>query len=256
MKRQYLLIPEIVHLKESMALAEEYGAAFEYNDFARPPVYEDPAEVDRRIAIYQSQNRDRSRDTMHGAFLDVIWSSPDSVIRSRGRQLVEQSMEIASRLGVRGIVFHTGLIGGLEIESYLQPWLDQSDEYWHRLLKQYPNLHVYLENTFEKTPRMLIALYNRMKDMKNFSLCLDYGHAILTGTSIDYWVEQTAPYVGHIHLNDNDLKNDLHMVPGEGSIDFARCREHLNHALSDIPVLLELNGLQKQRRALEFMLNL
>lgn len=253
MNRDYLLIPEWEHLNESTALADTFHAAFEYNDFARPTVYENPDEVRKRIEKYCSLERDRSKDTMHGAFLDVVWSSQDSVIRERGCQLVKMSLETALKLGVRGVVFHTGLIERLEIESYLNDWLDQSDSFWHRMMEQYPGVKIYMENTFERTPAMLIALKKRMADMVDFELCLDYGHAILSGTPIDTWVHNISPYVGHIHLNDNDTINDLHMVPGDGKIDFQHCKENLEQYLKNIPTLLELNGLDNQRRALIYM---
>lgn len=33
MKREWLMIPDSHNIQESLRLAEEYGAAFEYNDF-------------------------------------------------------------------------------------------------------------------------------------------------------------------------------------------------------------------------------
>ena len=80
MKRNWLIIPDFNRREESKKLAEEYHAGFEYNDFFLPGVYEDEAEIKRRIAGYKALGRDRSNDTVHGAFLDVVISSDDAHI--------------------------------------------------------------------------------------------------------------------------------------------------------------------------------
>ena len=110
MERSWLIVPDFSRLDESAALAREYGAAFEYDDFYAPEVYEDEREVERRIAGYLALERDRSRDTLHGVFFDIKPNSRDSVIRQRSRALMRQSLAIAGRLGVRGVVFHLSLI--------------------------------------------------------------------------------------------------------------------------------------------------
>ena len=71
MERSWLIVPDVGRLEESAALAEEFGAAFEYDDFYQPAVYEDEREVERVIAAYLSLERDRSRDTLHGVFFDI-----------------------------------------------------------------------------------------------------------------------------------------------------------------------------------------
>ena len=254
MNRSWLIIPEYERLEESAALAEEYGAAFEYNDFFDPAVYENPQEIQRRIAAYKSLDRDRSCDTMHGAFLDVLFVSRDPVIRQRSRALVEQSFEIAGQLGVRGVVFHTGLLTGLiKSEPYINPWLREAEAFWRQMAKKYSSLDIFMENTFEDSPDVLLRLKESLSDCSNFRLCLDYGHACLTPTPMEDWVKQMAPRTGHMHLNDNDLIADCHWVPGDGEIDWKNCSRLLEKYGLRCPVLLELGGIENQRRALEYM---
>ena len=57
-------------------------------------------------------------------------------------------------------------------------------------------------------------------------------------------------------MNDNDLKADLHMVPGEGCIDFNEFKELLSEYKVKSSVLLEISGTEKQKRALEYISNL
>lgn len=256
MNRKYLIIPEYEQLDKTMELAEQYRLGFEYNDFFNPLIYSDEEEVKKRCNTYMKLPRDRSADTLHGVFLDMVVTSGDPWVRSYSREKVKQSLEIGKRLGVKGVVFHSGLIAELQTASYLDSWLYESEAFWRIMAKDYSGVEIYLENSFEKTPEMLIRLKQNMEDVKNFKLCLDYGHACLTPTSVVEWAKKMGPYVGHIHLNDHDLQADLHQVPGEGAIDFQQCKSLLEEYLAKVPVLLELNGTEQQRKALEYMTNL
>lgn len=250
---QFLIIPDINRLSDSVSIAEKYGVAFEYNDFYYPNVYGDPAETDRRIELYKSLDRDRSSDTLHGAFFDVSIASTDKNIRGHSRRLVEQSAEIASRLGIKGVVYHTGLISKLNFGAYREAWLNAAVEVFKPLCKKYPDLEFYMENTFEATPDVFVELMQRMSDTVNFKLCLDYAHAVLTSTPPEKWFDALYPYIGHMHINDNDLERDLHLVPGEGKIDYSLyCRLCEKHKVN-ASVLLELTGVEAQIKALEFM---
>ena len=148
MKREWLMIPDSHNIQESLRLAEEYGAAFEYNDFFAPDVYSDEEEIKKRITLYKGCARDRSRDTLHGVFLDISVASKDPVIRDYSRKKVEQSMAIAQELGVKGVVFHSGLLRGLKQETYLEHWYKVQEEWIRYLLNKFPSLFVFMENTF------------------------------------------------------------------------------------------------------------
>lgn len=256
MKGNWLIIPEIDRLDESVSLAEEYDAAFEYNDFFLPEVYQSKEKTRRIINTYQALDRDRSSDTLHGAFLDLAPSSMDSVIREYSRELMEQSMEIAQALGVHGVVFHSGLVAGVETPQYIENWLCCMEEIFREFAKNYPRIGIYLENTVERVPEYHVALMKHISNVKNIGLCLDYAHAVLAASFPEEWVKAFEPYVKHIHVNDNDLLSDQHAVPGEGKIDFTVFRENLEKYRIDVPILLELRGIENQKRALEYMTSL
>ena len=253
MKRDWLIIPDFDRLSESLELSDKYGAAFEYNDFFQPEVYLDEEEVKKRIRIYKELPRDRSKDTLHGAFLDISIASRDQNIKKYSWEKVEQSVWIATQLGVKGVIFHTGLIGGLEAKSYTEHWLLEAEKLLRYLLEKYLSVDIYMENTFEKSPICLMNLKERLKDIDRFALCLDYGHACLMPLSAEEWVKSMAEYIGHIHLNDNDLNADLHMIPGEGMIDMKHFESLLEMHHITAPILLEISDLEGQARALEYM---
>ncbi|MCR4755037.1 MAG: sugar phosphate isomerase/epimerase [Lachnospiraceae bacterium] len=256
MKGRWSIIPDFNNIEEFVALADEYDAAFEYNDFFEPTVYEDKAEMERRIEKYLSLDRDRSKDTLHGVFYDIAVLSRDTVIRQHSRELVKMSMDVASRLGCRGVVFHTGLLAGLNTEGYIGGWISGMCGFLRELAGEYKSLEIYVENTFESYPDIFKALMDRMNGIDNVGLCLDYAHAALTTTSEDVWYEALAPFIRHMHLNDNDLISDLHLAAGDGNIDYVRFKDLMERFDTEGRILLEVNGIDKARRSLEYMTSL
>ena len=256
MRHRLGIIPDIDRLDDSLKLSWEYNTFFEYNDFFYPAIYQSEGETRRRINIYKSLDRDMSRDTMHGVFFDIAMTSTDEIIRNRSRVLMNNSMEIAANLGVKGVVFHTGINPGLWNRSYLDGWLDAAATWLDKLAKEYSHIDIYIENTFDKEPGVLTSLTDLLSHRKNVKLCLDYGHALLTDTEDEEWVRQMAPYVGHVHLNDHDMKEDLHLAPGKGLVDFERFEDLMEEYEVDAQVLLELNGAQEQLEALKYMTKL
>ena len=256
MRHRLGIIPDIDRLDDSLKLSWEYHTFFEYNDFFYPAIYQSEGETRRRINIYKSLDRDMSRDTMHGVFFDIAMTSTDEIIRNRSRVLMNNSMEIAANLGVKGVVFHTGINPGLWNRSYLDGWLDTAATWLDKLAKEYSHIEIYIENTFDKEPGVLTSLIDLLSHRKNVKLCLDYGHALLTDTEDEEWVRQMAPYVGHVHLNDHDMKEDLHLAPGKGLVDFERFEDLMEEYEVDAQVLLELNGAQEQLEALKYMTKL
>ena len=93
-------------IQKYRALAEEYHVSFEVNDFYNPDVLEDAEEMNRLITFYQEKGLPEN-STMHGAFFDIVVFSYDSRVREISELRMEQSMKVAVRLGVRGVVFHT-----------------------------------------------------------------------------------------------------------------------------------------------------
>lgn len=250
---QLLIIPDLTRMDESFALAEEYGCAFEYNDFYLPAVLEDENRQKELIAAYRSVRTDFSRDTLHGAFFDVTVHSDDPAIREISRRRVRQSMDIAQALGVRGVVFHTGRLYGFRTTYYLEHWKKENREFFCKIAGEYPDIELYMENMFDEAPDVLAQFAGLMQDTRQFGVCLDYAHAALTQVGLDVWVSELAPYIRHIHINDNDLQSDLHLPVGAGRIDWEFYRTLMSEKRIDCPVLVEVRDIGKQRSSLQYM---
>lgn len=247
------LIPDINNLEKTMKFADKYHAVFEYNDFFLPQVFTNQAEVQRRIQIYKALDRDRSNDTLHGAFLDITIHSQDEAIRKVSEERVRQSLSIAETLGIRGVVFHANLIPGYYADAYLEGWLNASTEFWKRMLLEFPSLEIYIENMFEARVNELKRLVEAMRGETRFGICLDYAHTMVFGKDGKDWVKKLAPYIRHCHVNDNDLQGDLHWAVGKGRIDWKDFSDRMRKNQVDTSVLIEVKDLDEWEEAFLFM---
>lgn len=251
--KEIYIIPDYGDMEQSLALAEKYNCAFEYNDFYQPQVLDDTKRQQEMIQQYRQYGRDMSEDTMHGAFLDVTIHSSDDRIREVSMLRVRQSMDIAKAAGIHGVVFHSGRLAGFRVDYYIRKWLADNEAFFRQLSAQYPEQQIFMENMFDEKPDILAALAERLADVENFGICLDYAHAAITHFSIEQWVEVLAPYICHMHINDNNLEDDSHDAVGDGAIDWNKFNRLMRQNHIHAPVLVEVNGIEKQKRSLEYM---
>ena len=251
--RRISIIPQRDNMEESLRLSKEYNANFEYNDFFLPFVLDDEEKKKEIIDFYKSIDRDRSEDTMHGAFLDVTLHSTDDRIREVSELRVRQSMEIAKELGIRGVVFHTNMIANFKDAVYMKKWVDTNVAFYKKLLQEYPGIYVFVENMFDFDPDMLLALAKEMGSEPHFGICLDYAHATISKVEAKKWFEVLKPYIKHMHINDNDLKNDLHMAIGTGNINYKELKELLESCEIEPSILVEVSKLEDQEASLVYM---
>ena len=251
--RKLYIIPNASHIEKSIELAERYGAGFEYNDFYLPDVLDNSARVDELIDFYKSLPGDRSENTLHGAFFDVTVHSSDREIRAISDKRVRQSMDIARRLGVRAVIFHTNLISNFKNRAYVDSWVIKNAAYWRALSADYPDISIYIENMFDQDPEPMVALMRELEDVPGVSACLDFAHASAFGKDAEKWVRALLPYVSHLHLNDNDGISDLHLALGAGKLDYAPLCRALSESGARPSVLIETSDISAQARSIEYM---
>jgi len=251
--QQLYMIPDRNRIAESLQLSEDYHAAFEYNDFFNPTVLGDKKKTEEFISFYCKQPHDRSQDTIHGAFLDITIHSEDPLIRQASELRIRQSMEIARDMELRGVVFHTGRLHGFRDKTYIENWLNVNEAFFGEMLQKYPKQQILIENMFDEAPDILAQLAERFCKEPRFGVCLDYAHAALTGISGEEWVKTLAPYTRHMHINDNDRINDLHLEVGTGQIDWHSFDSSMRRYGVDATVLVEMKDLERQRRSMEYL---
>ena len=252
--KKFLIIPKISELKTSLELAREYGLGFEFNDFFMPSVLDDNAVQEKIIGEYKAAGLP-GYCTLHGAFFDVIPFSPDEKIRAIGDMRIRQSITAARNIGARAVVFHTNYNPFLSTPAYIKGWLEQNASYWNGILSEYSDMNIYLENMFDSAPDIMAELSERLCVHKNFGICFDYAHAALTAVSQREWTEKLGKYVRHIHINDNDLKSDLHLAVGDGMIDWSEFYGLYDDYMDKATILIETSPIENQRRSIERLIS-
>lgn len=249
---KFLIIPQLKKIDESLKLAEEYRFGFEFNDFFCPDVLDSKERV-KEIADSYKAHKLPEPLTCHGDFFDVLVFSSDRLIRETSEMRIRQSIEAALEVGAEAVIFHTNHNPFFTAQSYVDNWLNCNFTFWSRILPEFPEINIYIENMCDSSPDMLAALAEKLSDFPNFGVCFDYAHACVFGSDIERWVTVLAPYVKHLHINDNDLKSDLHLAVGDGKIDWTLFREHYFKYFTEATVLIETSSVENQRRSAEFL---
>lgn len=104
------------------------------------------------------------------------------------------------------------------------------------------DIQICLENLSETASHMAVPFH----DLPLLNLTLDLGHAqILTDVNTSYgFMERYPGRIKHIHLHDNrggdSYRDDHHLLPGEGIIDFDGIFKKLKEIAYDRTITLEL----------------
>jgi len=142
-------------------------------------------------------------------------------------ELEKRCIRIAGIMGADNIVVH--------------PFSTYSEEENVRLFLELSNIaeesgiNIAIENMptgLYSDPNGICSLLGKI-NRKNVGLCLDIGHAELPKESTTCAVEiikRCHMYLKCLHIDDNDLKEDSHLMPGDGLINF----KDIFRALKDI----------------------
>ena len=65
-----------------------------------------------------------------------------------------------------------------------------------------------------------------------------------------------APYIRHVHINDNHCKTDEHLAIGDGNIDWRRFLFYREKYFPEATILLEVKGMDKIKKSMEYLKSL
>jgi sugar phosphate isomerase/epimerase len=249
---KFLIVSYGDRLQEYIKVAKKYSLGLEWNDFYQPDLLDSPKMLAQVERYYTSIDLPEF-NTMHGAFYDVTVFSSDSKIRSISISRMEQSLFIARRLGAKSVVFHTNVNPFLTDTGYLNEAVEQTVQVVQRLLSQYPEINIYLENMFEQNPTILAGISEQLGHLPNYGVCFDYAHASISSTPVEGWLEKLHPYIKHVHVNDNDGIHDLHLAVGEGVTDWNLFAKYYHNYFEKCSVLIETADPLSQQRSLEYL---
>ena len=196
---------------------------------------------------------------IHGKYLMNLASADPKIFKTSASTL-RSTMNIAGRIGARGVIFHTGSHKGLGLEAVFEQICDTASS----ILAETPaDVLLVFENSagqggtigskFEELGEMLHRI-----DSPRAKVCIDTCHAFAAGYDVSNAAGVAAAMgqldatigaanVAAVHLNDSKTPlgagRDLHENIGEGHIGRSGFEAMLAHpAFADVPLLLEVPG--------------
>ena len=237
---------------ETLALYRRLGCTSSqfYRNEANPPAVADA----RRIA----EDAGLPFDSIHGVFGGAYDpSSPDEPTRRDAVDVYRREGELAAELGGPMVVVHPAPM----VPPGVEPRSGDRRKRLDALRRSIADLArageqlgvVYLwENITDLywvgNDPLVVADLLREADSPHARMCFDTGHALMTGTVEDR-LARCADVVRYLHVHDNDGKEDTHLMPGDGAIDWPALRRTLRSSGIAVPAMLEVFYLADDLRA-------
>lgn len=234
MKRENIYLSTIA--SDAPFYARECGFGLEIAEFCTA------WNIDRRFELTDSRVKESlqgiSRSILHAPSNELFPCAIDEKARELAAYRYRQALDLAKRYGSKKVVIH----GGYHPWMYYPVWyVGQSVAFWKQfLMKEDPDVEIVLENVLETQPDMILDILEGVNDPR-LRMCFDVGH-INTYSYIPImdWLEICAPWIGHIHVNNNDGREDQHNGLHEGSVPMKEVLRRIDALCPDVTITLEM----------------
>lgn len=192
-------------------------------------------------------------------YSDDVWgrSGPNAVLdithklKARRMEVVDEikrAIEMAEAVPFRYLIQHMGVVGEEMDERRWDSAFSSLDEI--RMFAGQRGVEVLLENipnAFSSAARL-----NDFLSMTHLKLgyCFDVGHAHM-GNGVAAEFELMKARIRCVHLHDNDGQSDLHLFPGQGTLDWRETMRLLSSKSEQYAAVLELKELRGIERPAE-----
>ena len=170
-------------------------------------------------------------------------ASTDRAGRIEAMDEIKRALEIAEQIPFRFLVQHLGTPNESFSEKKFEAAMTSIEHL--RAFAKPLGVKILLENIPNElsTPDRLIELIHNAH-FDDVGVCFDFGHAHMM-SSVSEAFEMVRNLVCSTHVHDNDKSKDLHLWPGQGTIDWKASVELLRSAPQRPPLLLELGEDEK-----------
>ena len=201
---------------------------------------------------------------VHGPFWGVVINAPDPEIRAVMSKRLLQGVQFAAELGATHMVVHSPftVMGNGFMQMTSETDLNNNIDWIHATLEpvvrfaETVGCMLVMENINDQNPDALLATV-RSFDTKTVRISIDVGHAQLQvrrgGMPPSQWILATAPYLEHLHLQDNDGMNDRHWAPGDGEISWYSVFESLATLDHEPRLILEMKHRHNTERGHRYL---
>ena len=178
-----------------------------------------------------------SRSILHAPSNELFPCAIDEKARELAAYRYRQAIDLAKRYGSKKVVIH----GGYHPWMYYPVWyVGQSVSFWKDFLKEDPGVEIVLENVLETQPDLILEILEGVDDPR-LRMCFDVGHInAYSYIPIMDWLETCAPWIGHIHVNNNDGRQDLHQGLQDGIIPMKELLQRIESLCQEATITLEM----------------
>ena len=213
---------EITYTKRTAETAAKYGLGLELAEFC---ISENLDEKFSRVLPHFEYNRQASEDpVLHAPYNELFPHAIDSRVVLVARQRYDWTWDLCRKYGIRKIIVHPNYVHCL---YYPQWFTARHIEFWKDFLSSHTeDITICLENVMEPYPDLITDIIRDVGDDR-LKMCIDVGHANLTGISPLDWLKECSPFIDHYHIHNNEgpaagdrsSLGDRHAPPGRGVIN-------------------------------------
>jgi sugar phosphate isomerase/epimerase len=181
--------------------------------------------------------------SVHAPFADINIASPSKPMLKAMLKRLKQSIAYASALNAYVWVFHPGLKTGVSMFYPGMDWLQnrKASQLLFKIANDY-GVKIAIENVPEPYPFLMKSVEDFAKFYQevneDIGFVLDIGHANLN-RQIELFLTTFADEITHMHVSDNDGKDDQHLGIGYGTTDWERVGNLLREISYDKTVIVE-----------------
>jgi sugar phosphate isomerase/epimerase len=170
-------------------------------------------------------------------------ASSDPEARARAVSEATQALYIARRIPAAVLVAHLGLPRSQPRDAAVGPGDSRAaarrsiDEL--QAIAEPLGVQIAVEVLPNELSRAGSIVHFVEDDLEAVGICLDFGHAHLDGDVVDA-VETVAEHLIATHVHDNRGRGDDHLLPFEGTIDWAGALTAVQKVGYDAPFIFEI----------------
>lgn len=216
-------------------LAERHSLGLEMAEFCTAVNLDEGR--NKWLPICRERMKKSNRFLLHAPFNELYPFAVDPLARNVARTRFEQAFCTAEELSINRMVVHTGHVPTLYFDSF---FAEHSIEFWKSFLKDKPqDFELLIENVIDTSPYPIEEIMRGVDD-RRCRICLDVGHAFVASkNSIDEWLDVLMPWLGHVHVHDNNGNFDSHLPLGKGSINWEKVISRISEEATDATFTVE-----------------
>jgi sugar phosphate isomerase/epimerase len=215
-------------------------------------LYEEGNDEFKKVAATLQANK--LSCTLHAPFFDLAPGALDPEILETSRKKLRKAFQLIKIFQPKSIVCHLNFEENKQGYKW-EEWKKAALETWQELAQYAARHHciLMLENTYENSPKAHKATFTELQS-DNARFCLDVGHIMcFAKNSWQDWLPELSPWLGQLHLHDNDGETDKHLGLGLGSFDFKGLFQFLKNNNLHPLVTLEPHSEDDLWQALQYL---